>query len=186
MPVRGVGLGADGPYRLPPWRVPEQVGADALRGRQESSMRSAFAALSLLVIVATGTRAEPDKKPQDNLDGTWEVTDFVMDGVPEPEGERKGMRFIFKDDHATFVRGSADKLEFTLKLDPTKKPKEVDFTAKGGPFDGQTALCIYDLDSDMLKLCVPNKPTKVRPKEFKSAKGSGIGYIVLKRAKSDK
>jgi uncharacterized protein (TIGR03067 family) len=121
-------------------------------------------------------------KDREKIQGTWEIVEFVIDGRPAPDALRKETRFQFKDD--TMVMYSRDgKREFKFKLDPSKKPRALDVTAVGGPFDGQTNPAIYELSGDNLKLCLPNQTTKDRPAEFKSEKGSNLGYVVLKRAR---
>jgi uncharacterized protein (TIGR03067 family) len=148
-------------------------------------MRSVFFTVFALGLIVVCGRAAPTDKPKDNLEGTWEVLEFVMNGDEMPEKERKAMRFVVKGDKLS-LSGLGDKREFTVKLDPTKKPKAIDFVSIGGPYDGQTGPGIYDLDGDALKLCVPNAPTKDRPTEFKSEKGAVLAYMVLKRMKPGK
>ena len=49
-------------------------------------------------------------------------------------------------------------------------------------YKGKTALGIYELEGDTLKLCY-SQPGKDRPKEFTAAKGSGQAMSVWKRDK---
>ncbi len=69
----------------------------------------------------------------------------------------------------------------TFKLDPSKKPKAMDLTLekKGKK---ETALFIYELDGDNLKLCW-RKPGGKRPTHFTS-KDTG-GLMILKRNKKE-
>jgi uncharacterized protein (TIGR03067 family) len=138
------------------------------------------AALLALVFGFVAPVEKPAESPDlKKIQGTWKVIEFVMHGEPQPDAFRKGLRFTFKDNMMTMDGGG--KREFKFKLDAAKKPRTLDFTAMGGPYDGQTNPGIYEFDGDRLKLCLPNDTTKDRPTEFKSEKGSKVVYILLER-----
>jgi uncharacterized protein (TIGR03067 family) len=58
-------------------------------------------------------------------------------------------------DGKDFVKGMS-------QIDPTKKPKTIDFTPTEGDNQGKTCLGIYELGEDMRKLCYA-EPGKDRP-----------------------
>src|SRR5262249_36174428 len=62
-------------------------------------------------------------------------------------------------------------VEGVYHLDPSKSPKQIDFTTLGE--FRRTGLGIYTLDGDTLKLCISIDPEKVdqRPKEFTTKAG---------------
>jgi uncharacterized protein (TIGR03067 family) len=129
---------------------------------------------AVALLVAADDQADKDKKA---LQGTWQVTSFEAKGEAVPEDMVKQMKLVFKDD--TFSMSDGKKTEGgTFKLDATKKPKAMD-----GKLDktNDTALFIYEIDGDTLKLCWNKPGGGERPKEF-SGKG-GVGYMVLKREK---
>jgi uncharacterized protein (TIGR03067 family) len=73
----------------------------------------------------------------------------------------------------------------TIKLDPSKSPKEIDLTSHDGVESGQTAAAIYKLEGDRLTICLPywtNDPT-TRPREFR-ADDDVLMLYVLERVKS--
>ena len=87
----------------------------------------------------------------------------------------------FKGDKVTFladVEGAS--LNGSFKLDPTKKPKTIDYTFTGGPTKGQVQLGIYELDGERVKFCFA-APGKDRPTEFTTKEGSARTLSVWKR-----
>lgn len=71
--------------------------------------------------------------------------------------------------------------EGIFHLEPTKSPKQIDFTILGEV--RKTGLGIYELNGDMLKLSISIDPEKVsqRPREFASKQGEQQVVITLKR-----
>ena len=70
----------------------------------------------------------------------------------------------------------------TIKIDPAKKPKAIDFTMAGG---GEKAVThgIYEVSADTFKVCRPTEAGKERPTEFSTKEGSGLAMSSYKRAK---
>ncbi len=66
-----------------------------------------------------------------------------------------------------------------MKLDPSKKPKEIDMILADG---SKTALGIYELSGGIFKLCYA-PPGKGRPKEFGAKEESGYTLSVWQRKK---
>jgi uncharacterized protein (TIGR03067 family) len=68
------------------------------------------------------------------------------------------------------------------KVDPTKKPKQIDLTLVQEKGEGKPALGIYELEGDDLKLLIGDPaPSPRRPTAFDSE--LGIVLFVLKRDK---
>ena len=97
---------------------------------------------------------------------------------------------------ASFVHGGDGKFTITFeekkfvgtyKTDAKKKPKHLDMTIKEGDpkFEGKTALCIYEVDGDMLKWCANEPGKETRPEAFPDAEGERKEhlYLIFKRAK---
>ena len=69
-----------------------------------------------------------------------------------------------------------------LRLDPSKKPREMDFVHLEGLLRDKTWQAIYELDGGTLKICYAEADSgKERPKEFKTQPDSALLLIVLKR-----
>jgi uncharacterized protein (TIGR03067 family) len=128
-----------------------------------------------------GAADEDAKKDLKALQGNWKVTALTFDGKEAPKEDVEKMVLTIKDETYTLKMG--DKKESgTIKLDPSEKPKTVDFVIKEGDDKGKTQHGIYTLEGDNLKFCMA-KPGKDRPKELSSKEDSGHILVVLKRDK---
>jgi uncharacterized protein (TIGR03067 family) len=140
--------------------------------------------LALAVFVAVGLVRADAKKEGESLQGTWDLTAVVGGGKSVPPEKVKGVKVVFSKDKMSLVSpGDEPKREFTFKLDPTTKPKAIDLTALDGGFKGKTNPGIYQLEGDILKLCMRNEPTKERPTKLVSPEGSDLILMTLKKRK---
>jgi uncharacterized protein (TIGR03067 family) len=73
-----------------------------------------------------------------------------------------------------------DTIVGTHKVDPTKKPKEIDAMDTEGPYKGKTVLGIYKLEKGEFTVCFA-PPGKDRPKEFSTKSGTGELLHVWKK-----
>jgi len=127
------------------------------------------------LLAADAQKDDAVKKEKEKLKGTWKSVD-----------EKRQAVIVITDDSMTVTLKAGDKdrvYKGTYKLDPSQKPKTLDFMVSEGPDEhkGKTSLQIYELDGDKLKWCA-NEPGKDgRPKEF-AAQG-GYLLIELKRDK---
>jgi uncharacterized protein (TIGR03067 family) len=71
----------------------------------------------------------------------------------------------------------------SYKLDPGKKPKEIDLTIDDGPEDKRgTYKGVYELDGDKLTFNL-GPPGQDRPTKVKAEKEDQTMYVVLERVK---
>jgi len=121
---------------------------------------------------------EDAAKDKEKLQGTWQVVGGEEQGEKIADAKLKmaDMRFIIDGDKIRKEKGKGG----TFKLDPTKKPKEIDLSD-----DKETVKGIYSLDGDTLKFCVASAGND-RPTDFTTKKGDGRGLFVLKRDKDKK
>ena len=70
----------------------------------------------------------------------------------------------------------------TSQIDPTKKPKTIDFTPTEGDEKGKVFRGIYEIKTNCRKLCYA-ETGKDRPTEFSSKPGSGHVLVILQREK---
>ena len=61
-------------------------------------------------------------------------------GQPIPEVTRKQMKRVYKDDELTVMMGDEVFFKAKITIDPTKKPKTIDYEMKEGVNAGQTQL----------------------------------------------
>jgi uncharacterized protein (TIGR03067 family) len=138
-------------------------------------MRSKAVVLLAVVFTSAGFAVGGDaQKELKKFAGTWSVVSAQKDGKDAPENEIKDIRFTFSGDKITFMHGDKTK-EGTFKIDPSKKPKQIDVAIDGKDHPG-----IYKIKADRLEICVGEQD---RPTEFKSADGARTMHIVLKREK---
>jgi len=148
--------------------------------------------LGLLVLFATAglllagdAPQDAVKKERDKLKGTWDMTSFERNGEkPFDDDQIKTIKTTFDADGKLKVEVDGNtNVEATTTIDPTKKPKTIDFTFTSGDLDGQKSQGIYELTDDTFKYCraAPDKP---RPTEFSAKEGSEQTLVTYKRAKA--
>jgi uncharacterized protein (TIGR03067 family) len=139
------------------------------------------AALLSLVLSAGALRGDDAEKDLDQLQGAWDVTAMEAEGKPVPLEAMKEI-VMFKGE-VMVVNGPGFKAtEHRIKLDPAQKPKTLDATPTSDG-KGRLSLGIYQLNGDEMKLCLPIGLRTERPTEFKSAEGSNLVVMTLKRSK---
>jgi uncharacterized protein (TIGR03067 family) len=132
----------------------------------------------LSLVFSSSLHAADEKSP---LLGNWTVVKAEEDG--KPVAELLKAKFTFKDGDKLLVKlaEEAKPLDAAVKLDAAKKPKQIDIT-RTVDARSETALGIYEVDGDKLKLCVAEAEVKERPTEFKS-KSRKVTYVELTRDK---
>ena len=140
---------------------------------------------SLLMVAGlvgtTASHEDPLKKEIKRLQGKWQLVSLVHDGEVVELAEPKNV-ITFK---GATVSESSNKDVSEFKLNPEKKPKEMDWIGIEGRHKGETMMGIYSLEGDTLKICHSHYSKKGRPTEFASKPGSGHRLLVLKRVNSD-
>ena len=140
-------------------------------------MRRMGIVLLAVVFASPGVVAGGDaKKDLKKFEGTWAVHSAKKGGREGPANETKQLRFVFSGDKMTLMLGEKA-LEGTFKIDPSKKPSQIDMTLQGKAVEG-----IYKFEDGMLELCL-SEPGTARPAEFKSPEMTMTLLLVLKRAK---
>jgi uncharacterized protein (TIGR03067 family) len=134
----------------------------------------------VLGVAALPAPAGDKKKDEELIQGTWKVVFREFIGRKTPEAELKGGKVIIKAGTMTLDDGKK-KERHKYKIDPSQKPKAIDF-ANTGPGNKETTLAIYELDGDTLKICWSERFDD-RPTRFASDADSGQTMIILKRVK---
>jgi uncharacterized protein (TIGR03067 family) len=112
---------------------------------------------------------------QEKLQGKWKVESFEFNGKPV-EALKNAIR-EFKDGKYTLTPASGEVFNGTVKVDSTKKPKEIDLVINERTLKG-----IYELDGDTLKISYVLEGDE-RPKELASKPDSRTVLVVHKREK---
>jgi uncharacterized protein (TIGR03067 family) len=133
-----------------------------------------------LCLAATLIPVRPDRHapPPDDLQmlqGTWEVVEFV---TPENKLDKETLKnfakLIIKGNVYRWTTGGSG----TIKLDPSRTPKAVDFGPVNG--EGPSHLGIYEVNGDTFRDCIA-APGQGRPNSFETPQGSGFTYQVYRR-----
>ena len=139
--------------------------------------------LALAAVTLSSAPAADDpstKKDLAQLQGEWSMVSGSADGQPMPESMRKQMKRVFKGDELTVTMGDRVYLKAKITVDPSKKPKAMDYKMTEGVTEGEKQLGIYEIDRDTFKSSFA-KPGADRPTDF--TPGPGRTVSVWKREK---
>jgi uncharacterized protein (TIGR03067 family) len=141
-------------------------------------MRIKAVILLAVVFVTAGVVAGGDAKDDlKRFQGTWSVTSAVEGGKAIPEEKTKDVQVVF-DGNKISVKMGEKSMDGTFKLDPSKKPKQIDVTIMD-----KKGLGIYRFKKGgMLEVCATEEGGE-RPTEFKSPESSKTILFLLKREK---
>jgi uncharacterized protein (TIGR03067 family) len=118
------------------------------------------------------------------LQGKWKLVEEDNDGTVMET--KQGQVIAFEKEILIGYDGEGGVVtKDSLKLDPTKSPKEIDETIVSSVFlprwKGWITKGIYELKDDELKMAFPYAPSRERPKAFATKKGSKFGVYTYKR-----
>jgi uncharacterized protein (TIGR03067 family) len=133
-------------------------------------------------IGADGPKDDAAKKELALLEGEWGVVSIEQGGMPLPEMYVKGSKRICKDSELTVIVGGEVYMKAKCSVDPSKKPKTIDYVVSDGPYKGQTLLGIYEIADDTMKTCFA-APGKDRPTGFATKVGDGLTLSSWKKEK---
>lgn len=144
-------------------------------------MRIAFAFTALVALApVTAAPIEEDKDAakaeMTKLNGAWKVTSMILLGK-ELDSAENGDVVIFKDGDYKWEKGLGLPGKIT-SIDPTKKPKEIDYEMT----DGTKTKAIYKLEGDTFTDCFVLGGGD-RPTEFKSTEDNKVMVITYKKVK---
>src|SRR5437764_606682 len=133
-------------------------------------MSATVVLVGAFLLVAADGGSDTVKKEMAQLEGEWSMVSGSADGFALPDDYVKTGKRTAKDGVTTIMLGG--RLFFAAKytIDPTKKPKAIDYQFTEGPTKGKTQLGIYELDGDTVKFCFA-APGKERPTDFTADAG---------------
>jgi len=140
-----------------------------------------IALATLSISLARAAEDEAVKKDLAQLQGEWTMVSASADGQSMSEDMLKQMKRVCKGDEITVTMGDQVFLKAKITIDPSKKPKTIDYDMTEGFSKGKKQLGIYELNGDTFKACF-NSPGAERPTEFKA--GDGLTLSEWKRKKS--
>ena len=117
------------------------------------------------------------------MQGEWTMVSGSSDGQTIPEQMRKQMKRTCHGNEATTTVSGHVYIQAKISIDPTQKPKTIDFEMIGGVTKGQKQLGIYEVEGDTFKSSFA-KPGGERPRDFTSQPGDGHTVTFWKREKT--
>jgi uncharacterized protein (TIGR03067 family) len=147
---------------------------------------------AVVLLAAAEAREDAVKTEWAALEGTWTLTKMEANGKSLLKKGERPPKLVIKNGKISAKGGPKGAAEdFPVpRLDPKRKPKWVTIpNFKGGdPAKGVTAIGIYELKGDVLRVCVQAVETarlkeraKERPKTFDSSRG--LLLVFKRRAK---
>ena len=115
---------------------------------------------------------EAVKKDLAQLQGEWSMVSGSADGQPMPDLLLKQMKRVCKGDEAAVTMAGQIYIKAKVTIDPSKKPKSIDYQMTDGFTKGKKQLGIYEVDGESFKSCF-GKPGAERPTDFTSQPGDG-------------
>ncbi len=141
--------------------------------------------IGLAIVVTSAAWAEDDeaiKKDLAQLQGEWAMVSGSTDGTAMPDAMRETARRVCKDDETTVTVGPQLIMKAKFTIDPSQKPKTIDYQMIDGPTKGKKQLGIYEVTGDTAKFCF-GSPGAERPPDFTSKPGDGRTLSEWKRKK---
>jgi len=113
------------------------------------------------------------------LQGEWSMVSGSADGQPMPDLLLKQMKRVCKGDEAAVTMAGQIYIKAKVTIDPSKKPKTIDYQMTDGFTKGKKQLGIYEVVGESFKSCF-GKPGAERPTDFTSKPGDGRTLSVWK------
>jgi uncharacterized protein (TIGR03067 family) len=145
-------------------------------------MRVTALVIAVLALVGAAGAQDALKKEMAQLEGEWSMVSGQANGAAMPEATVNSGKRVATDGETTITFGGQVYFKAKFSVDPTKKPKAIDYTMTEGPTKGRTHLGIYELDGDTVRFCFA-APGADRPTDFTAEEGSRRTLSVWKREK---
>jgi uncharacterized protein (TIGR03067 family) len=132
-----------------------------------------------LFFSATGVGQEDAKSDKDKLQGTWQSVSAERKGKSIPE-----LKLVIEGDTLAVERGGRTLFKGKITLDPSKRPKTMDWELTNRAGAKTILKGIYEIEGDTLKYCHAGPPGSAdRPKQFATNAKEDHMLYVLKREK---
>jgi uncharacterized protein (TIGR03067 family) len=123
----------------------------------------------------------------EKLQGVWELVESVREGMPEKVSDLRS-RLSFRGENFRFWQdtelGRQNDARGIFSLGDSKTPKTIELRFDLTPDSViGTTVGIYEIDGDMLRTCLSNMDSGIRPTKFEAPKGSKLGIDVYQRIK---
>jgi uncharacterized protein (TIGR03067 family) len=144
-------------------------------------MRLFLITAGVCFLIAADDAGDLIKKDMARLEGEWSMVSGQINGKAMPDAFLKGSRRVAKDAVTTVTIGGMPFMKAKFTIDPSKKPKTIDYLMLEGLTKGKKQFGIYELDGDTVRFCFAS-PGKERPDDFTAKEGSGRTLSVWKKS----
>jgi uncharacterized protein (TIGR03067 family) len=147
-----------------------------------------FAARAGSGLVLETLKREPAAQGHDakedlaKLQGEWTMVSGEIAGQQLPPDLVKTSKRVTKANETTAHVGGQLFFKATITLDPTKKPKTIDYDMTEGTTKGKKQLGIYEITGDTIRFCF-SAPGKERPTDFTTKAGDERTLSAWKKGK---
>jgi uncharacterized protein (TIGR03067 family) len=114
------------------------------------------------------------KKEMALLEGEWSMVSGEANGMAMPEATAKTGKRVAKGGETSITLSGQVYFKAKFSIDPSKKPKEIDYEMTEGPTKGKTHLGIYELDGDTVKFALLRRGRIARPTSQQKRAASGL------------
>jgi uncharacterized protein (TIGR03067 family) len=157
----------------------------AMRSCNVLSVMGTLIAMSCLLATGDDAKEKATKKDRQLYKGTWRVVALEVNGNKSNDDDAKKITVANHTDGTWNIYVDGNEIaKGTSTIDPTKKPKTIDFTPSVGLEAGREYLGIYEIGAKTRKLCFA-PPGRDRPGDFSSRPGSEHFLVRFEREKPE-
>jgi uncharacterized protein (TIGR03067 family) len=145
-------------------------------------MRRLILVLPICLLIAAEPPKNDAKKDRELLQGEWQMVSGEREGRKLPDNIVEGGKRRTEGDETTVEINGQVFMKAKFTIDPSKKPKTIDYRVSEGSNKDKMVPGIYEIDGDMVKFCF-SAPDSERPTDFTAKEGSKRTLSVWKRVK---
>jgi uncharacterized protein (TIGR03067 family) len=137
-------------------------------------------------LFAAGVEGDEADKELKKLQGTWVMVSGEADGKKVADEHVNSSKIVYEGNKGQLVtpHQSGEAIVFDIiRIDSTKKPKEMHFVRRNGPAAGKTLVGIYEFEGDDQYKFAFDPTGLVTIKEFVTKEGTGHFRHSWKRSK---
>jgi len=137
-------------------------------------------------LIAAEVGGEDAKKELKKFQGTWAMVSGELSGKKAADEHMSRSKIVYEGDKLQIMvpnQTTETIVAEIVKIDPTKKPKEMHFIRKNGPNAGKTLIGIYEFEGDDQYKFAFDPTGAMTLKEFATKEGTGHIRNTWKRVK---